>query len=247
MGVPQNAVGWQEPHTGNAYVGIWLSDFTNNEYREYIQCQLFSPLETQQQYEISYYISRADSSTKACANVGVFLSETPIYSDNNLNLPYIPQVVSDPNTVIMDALNWTYIIDTITAVGGETYLTLGVFSNNTNTNWTNVSGGWMSEAYYYIDDVSVTKATTISVDKTHELTKSLVSIYPNPCNRTAEISSSEIIRKYSVFSSSGQLLNKSNVDGKRCILDVSEYAHGVYFVIIETFDTLIVRKLLINS
>ena len=110
-GVPQNVLGWEYPKTGSGYVGTWGHSFIGTNYREYIQCQLLSPLEEDKQYEVSFWVSRADSSTFACNNIGAFLSSTPVFLADNTNLPYTPQVVSE--AIITDAINWIQIIDTI--------------------------------------------------------------------------------------------------------------------------------------
>jgi hypothetical protein len=78
-GVPQNVVGWQYAKNGNAYVGTYGSDFSGSNYREYIQCQLLSPFETGKKYEVSFWVSRADSSTFACNNIGAYLSSTSVF------------------------------------------------------------------------------------------------------------------------------------------------------------------------
>jgi gliding motility-associated-like protein len=156
--VPKNAWGYQYSRTGLSHVGVLASSFdTENEYREYIQCQLKSPLIVGKKYRVSFNVSRADSSTKACDNIGAYFSTTVISSTDNIYLPYTPQVISPLNNPIVDPTGWEEISGTYIAIGGEQYLTIGIFTNNTNTNWTLVSGGIIQEAYYYIDDVCVSE------------------------------------------------------------------------------------------
>lgn len=242
LGIPQNVFGWQQPYSGNGYVGVWLSDFTKNEYREYIQCVLLSPLEPLEQYEISFYVSRADSSTKACSNIGLYLSETVVSSESNESLPYTPQVVNSLNSIISDAMSWTHVIDTIVANGGERYVTLGVFTDNANTNWVSTSGGWMSEAYYYIDDVSVKKVNNVEIEEFTKLENGTVSIRVNP-NEKVEVNSSELITEYSLYDLSGQLLKYSKISSKEFQIDMYGFMTGVYFLMLDNSNSRTVCKL----
>src|SRR5690242_7252117 len=45
--VPQNALGFQEPYTGNGYIGVW-GYLTN--YREYVTCELINLLSINTKY-----------------------------------------------------------------------------------------------------------------------------------------------------------------------------------------------------
>lgn len=159
--VPQNSWGYQNAHSGSGYAGFNTSDFEpgSTNAREYIQCKLTSELEKNELYEVSFYVSRADSSRRACDNIGLYLSENQIGSLDNLVLHYHPQVVSENNVPIENDTSWIRIIDTIEAIGGEKFITIGVFTTNSNTNWLNVDGSnsWTFESYYFIDDVSVQK------------------------------------------------------------------------------------------
>lgn len=164
-GVPQNSWGYQSAHSGNAYVGFHTSDFeqSSTNAREYVQCKLISTLEKDELYEVSFYVSRADSCRRACNNIGMYISENGISSWDNLNLSYTPQVIIEPNIPIINDTTWLKITDTIKAIGGEGYITIGVFSDNSNTNWVNVTGSnnWSFESHYYVDDVSIVKLYSI--------------------------------------------------------------------------------------
>lgn len=242
-GVPQNGFGWQNARTGNAYLGGHTSDFSATDYREYVQCQLDSILQAGELYEVSFYVSRTDSSTKACDNIGVYLSSTAITSSSNQNLPVVPQVVSPPNNPVIDAIGWVQIIDTITAIGGEQFLTLGVFTNNANTNWIPVSGGWEDEAHYYYDDVSVVHVFSNSID---EFEKTNLTIYPNPSNGIYNVTSNKLIQEYFIFSSVGNLIINKQQNTKDLKINISEFAHGIYYINLKINNNIIRKKLIIN-
>jgi hypothetical protein len=245
LGVPQNIVGWQIPRTGNAYAGTFGAASPPNNAREYLQCQLLTPLEGGEKYEISFWVSRADSSTIACDNLGAYLSATEVSGSFNENLPFIPQVISFYNSPIVEAISWVQIIDTITAVGGEYYLTLGVFTDVYNTNCTTAIGGWSSDFYYYFDDVSVIKTAEVGLT---ELIETDISIFPNPTAGNIIISSNEPIESYTIFSSLGQIVIKEEISINTYLqnIDLSLYSTGVYFIIINTSKSAIRKKFIIN-
>jgi hypothetical protein len=249
LGVPQNILGWQTARTGNAYAGWHASNFSGSNGREYMQCQLIQPLEAGEKYEVSFWVSRADSANKACDNIGAYFSTMPISATNAFNLPYSPQVVSEANSPVTDAINWVQVIDTFTAVGGEQYLTIGVFTDDMNTNWVPVSGGWVDEPYYYIDDVSVVKVISNSVGEVPEVdetSQNKISIFPNPSTGEFWISSKEKIKSYTVFSALGQSIKNSTVNSAKFQISLDNYSSGVYYIIIETNSFLTTQKIIIN-
>lgn len=231
--IPQNDFGWQWPRTGEAYCGFHQSDFDFSEGREYIQCELDETLENDIRYLVEFFVSRADSSTKANDNIGALFSRDAIDGIDIYPLPYQPQIVSVDYEPIIDDIGWVRISDTLTGTGVERYLTIGVFTDNASTNWILVDGGWEEEAHYFIDDVSVSK---LSVDI------SMPNVFtPNEdgLNDLFSISlsgySSGQLRVYNrwgrlVFSSSGAILEW---DGTICGLDADS---GVYFAIVELVD-----------
>lgn len=156
-GVPQNGFGYQFARTGFAYAGFLTSDLSpkSTEYREYIQCKLLQKLESGKRYTISFYVSFADSSQKACDNIGAYISNNAISSIDNLRINVIPQIVSTHRHPIDNSIEWTEISGTYNADGGEEYLTIGVFSNNSNTSYIETNRGWSEEPYYYVDDVAI--------------------------------------------------------------------------------------------
>jgi hypothetical protein len=244
-GAPQNGFGNQLARTGDGYVGVHLSDLakTSTDYREYIQCELLEPLESGELYAISFFVSRTDSSVKACDNLGAYLSSGPLLSSDNLYLPVVPQVVSPPNEPIISSTEWIEIHDTIVADGGEQFLSIGVFTNNENTNWVGVEGGWELEPHYYIDDVSVYH---VLIDEVPGSKISGLNIYPNPSDNIVHLKSEQIITGYIVYNSLGLEILREEVNSKHNELDFSNYPRGVYFIQLRIGEMLFQRKLQIN-
>lgn len=238
-GVPQNAFGWQYPRTGDAYVGGHTSDFGGNNGREYIQCQLISPMVQGEKYEVIFFVSRTDSSTKACDNIGAYFSTNAISSSNTLNFNVVPQVVSAPQSPIKNDTGWVQIIDTITAFDNYQYLTIGVFTDDANTNWIPVQGGWEDEAHYYYDDISVKQIASSSIDENFNIQ---LSVFPNPSDGLVNVSCSENFYGCIVYSMFGKTVYSiESLKTKQHQILVQNCSEGIYFVDI-LFDNRIIRK-----
>lgn len=55
--VPNNPLGFQYAQDGTAYAGLITYSRNGLNYREYISCELTSPLQINKKYQITYYIS----------------------------------------------------------------------------------------------------------------------------------------------------------------------------------------------
>lgn len=175
--VPNNFGGSQSPRTGNAYAGIYASmDFSNPflEYREYMQVTLDSLLVAGGKYTFTMYLSLGDKSNYASNKMGAYISQTRPTSNTDTYLNVEPQILT--TTYITDKTNWVRVTGEYTAVGGEKYITIGVFEPAATHTRISVSGGdpgtsYEGVSYYYIDDVI--------------LTRSICDITPNPLTDTA--------------------------------------------------------------
>ncbi len=154
--VPNNSnQGYQLPKTGNAFAGFYT--YLGGETREYLEIELFDSLKANQTYFVEFSISRAEHYRLASDRIGAYFSDTLITQISGVAFPYIPQIENPSGNIIYDTLNWVPINGTFNANGGEKYLTIGNFRNNSNTQYdsvftTAVTSNW---AYYYIDDISV--------------------------------------------------------------------------------------------
>ncbi len=157
--VPNNQQGYQVPHSGVAYAGFILKDL--NTYREYIETPLIFPLMPLKTYEISFYVSLAESSKLAIDKIGAYLSNGsvgPVSNSSPLN--FVPQVSNLAGNHVTNKNGWTLITGTFTPASGSNYthLVIGNFGNTATT--VPVTGGNTNYAYYYIDDVSVCEIDT---------------------------------------------------------------------------------------
>lgn len=179
--VPQNTFGYQaafddpgNPNdTQNAYAGIIYSPSSTNTAtdtrREYIEVSFSSPLQKDQLYEVSFYVSLADGSSYALTDLGAYITTGTIISGAITSLGVQPQI-HDNTQFFTDKVNWVQVTGTYKAIGGEDHLVIGYFrpTLQANTDYTMVPiaaadtscyaknlPSYTQFAYYYIDNVSV--------------------------------------------------------------------------------------------
>lgn len=208
MGVPTNITGFQPARTGNGYAGLicFYNPITPVTYREYIETELVSPLMPGANYYFEMYVNLANTSDYAIEDFGVYFSDTLIDGlHTHLPLPYLPQI-SNMNGVISDTTNWILISGNFQATGGERYMIIGNFNDDSNTNVVQVSANVSERAYYYIDDVSLTLLTTL--EETYNLNN--IKIYPSPFINVinAKASNNEILDIFIYDISSRILLHR---------------------------------------
>jgi len=86
---------------------------------------------------------------------GAYFSPTMVSDMSTIvNLPYQLQIESPAGVPISDEINWVKISGTYTAIGNETFITIGNFHPTSQTTSDSLGGSW-HWAYYFIDDVSV--------------------------------------------------------------------------------------------
>ena len=162
LDVPLNWYGFQNARTGNAYAGFGaMYDGATYTSREYLEVKLLEPLKKGYRYEVEYYISFADSAIYAIDAIGAFLGDSLVKFEVNYYglLNAIPQISNPKGNIQKDKLNWVRIGGVLKAEGGEQFLTIGNFlptNENTIDTLQNFILPGSIQAYYYIDDVSVT-------------------------------------------------------------------------------------------
>lgn len=174
--VPYNYMGYQQAHSGVAYAGLVLWNSGNG--REYIATPLTNPLVTNVCYHFEMYVNLGNSCRFATDALGVYFSPVNIWVNGNSYLPLVPQI-NNSTGMLSDTLGWTLIADNYLAAGGENYIVIGDFKNDSNTAVAIVDSTQTLNlfSYIFIDDVSLTSCTT----GINELTATdEIKIYPNP-------------------------------------------------------------------
>jgi gliding motility-associated-like protein len=167
-----NAVGYEQPHSGNFMAGIITYGAgmgLPHQYREGFEVQLTSPLVVGQEYYAEMYVSLADNSFFASNNIGLYFSETfvPFDINNTGPLYFEPQV---KGTSIVDEMNgWVKISGTFVADTPAEYLLIDNFTDDSLTDVFHLTGEPdYGKAYYFIDDILV-KPTCLSVGSDHTI------------------------------------------------------------------------------
>lgn len=159
VGVPLNFAGESQPKTGDAYMGAILSG-TDDGYREYIQGSLTEPLVAGELYCITYAYKLASYSKFVVDQVSMYLSETEVRNDLNVNLPYKPQINNQSGLFLDNIDEWEEKCTVFKAAGGEQYFILGNFMSYDNTNYVATDKNMKNlrdkeYAYYYFDDIVI--------------------------------------------------------------------------------------------
>jgi gliding motility-associated-like protein len=184
--VPSNNCGYQEPHSGNAYTGVFMyfHDPPESDYREYIEAKLLAPLIAGHQYTVSFYVSITEGynpgniepynkGVVSVDKIGAYLSNIMIDSTApglNGHISLTPSIESAPGWCITDTGNWTKITGVYTAHGGEQWITLGRFEDGLPETFVVLTNpqdtATYAYCYMYLDDVCVTDMTGQSHDTT---------------------------------------------------------------------------------
>lgn len=158
-GMPSNCWGWQNAQTGSSYAGIvaWAKPSSlQNNIREYAQIQLSDSLKTGQPYCVSFYVSLADSlADYATSRLGAFLSQNSVNNTSQFLIPATPQILNPFGNFMIDKVSWTEIKGIYSSMGGEKYVTIGNFYDDTNTDTLFISQRFSDRSYYFLEDVSV--------------------------------------------------------------------------------------------
>jgi hypothetical protein len=251
VGVPLNDGGSQGANSGMAYAGIGCYVDYSPNFRDYIQVPLSDSLITNRKYLVSFYVSIADSSFYSVKTIGALLSNTAVSSTSSQVLPYSPQIENSITVNLNDTSLWYLISDTITALGGEKYITIGNFQDYSSSgiDTANSSSSAMM-AYYFVDDVSIVDIT-VGINEDPFL-HGRCKLFPNP-------SEGQVKFKYDLPANSegklmicdiqGRQLSIFNLEGREeLVINTSELQNGIYFyyVLINNFiaggDKLIIHN-----
>lgn len=183
--VPVNDIGFQYPHSGNAYGGLCGYASINKEFAEYMAVRLVKPLEKGKTYHLRMYISLADMSFYYGSKLGVVFikyKSTDAFGQpvKNYKRPMLSSYTESIKgkvdiefdlTTFTDTVEWKMVEADFKALGDEEYMVFGSFGIPASTGRfpaKNKETGEMAKrkpyAYYYVDDVSLTEPVIANVD-----------------------------------------------------------------------------------
>lgn len=179
--IPENQAGYQWPNNGQAYTGF-IAYSINKEFsptgkvREYIQSQLASAMEPDALYCATFYCSigyydafniiSTDDLAMAITHQPPRNKNTAPYLDPNTDasIQLTPQIIKKGQFHI-DTAAWYPVKGLFRATGGEQWITIGVFVDQGEADTLILRKALKptlegyTEAYYYIDDVSIIKVS----------------------------------------------------------------------------------------
>lgn len=229
-GVPVNQFGEQLAHTGNAYVGFAVSNNENGGYREYLQCMLTNPLIHGEEYIIEFSLSLADAAMMACDRFGVFLSEESITMPmSNAPLEVSPQYETPISLPLTDVNNWQTFRDTLTANGGEFFLTIGIFPFDDGLTMYKTQGDLYCCPYYFLDDVLLERLETVNIGESRKDIELITNLIDSA---VLTIIVNEEVGPIEIYSQLGQLvLQVPSIPMGVSDLDVSGLSAGAYILL----------------
>ncbi|MGI9548340.1 MAG: OmpA family protein [Flavobacteriaceae bacterium] len=163
MGTPENFNGKQAAQSGTSYAGFYL--YAPEDYREYVQTRLSRTLKKNQEYLLTFYISRAERSDFAIQEVGILLGDRELDVDTKKTLTkkhWFASEIRDYNYLEIKTQNfweqtrqWVKLETKFKAKGTEQYIIVGNFKPNARTRVHQTTRGAKKGAYYYIDNFSL--------------------------------------------------------------------------------------------
>ena len=165
-GVPENFAGYMYPYDGGAYAGIILREMFDDSLkvykgvsREYLQTKLTEPLKKNTLYCVKFYYVNAKKSMYSVDALGITLTVDQIKSKNADRILQRPQITNRPGHIMDNMDDWTEFCGYYRARGGENYLTIGNFWDNSTTQYVTNKNEYSDSAFFYayylIDNVSV--------------------------------------------------------------------------------------------
>jgi outer membrane protein OmpA-like peptidoglycan-associated protein len=166
VSTPLNIYGKEYAKEGGNYAGIigYLPKGKSTfKSRSYVMTKLEAPMKKGMNYCVKFNISLAEASKYACNNIGAKLSKKPFGTDSKVPIIEDASLLhfSNDRKIFNARFDWTEICGTVTAKGGEKYITIGNFDSNQNIRSERmkkdpkIKTSQIMAAYYYVDDISV--------------------------------------------------------------------------------------------
>ncbi len=241
FGVPSNAIGYQFAATGNAYADLWTYSPTFL-YRELIGISLTSPMIIGRTYYVAFKCSPGTLNGYSLQTNKLGLRFSTVAYDS-INTPPINNFAHIyTNSIISDTTNWTTISGYVTADSAYSFLAIGNFFDDANTDTLSLCNGCSNFGVYYIDDVEVSDTTT-SINKINK--EDEISVFYK--DDAIYFISNNNIENIQLVNIVGQTISSTKeVNSNRTEIPTKEISKGVYIAIIQSKNNYKTIKLLIN-
>jgi len=220
---------YMPPKQGLRMAGFyfWDGPFGGSE-REYIATELSQPLTPGTNYEVGLWYVRNRAFQAAVDHVGIWLGYDSLFMPTFDRLNVIPQLkLRDPlSEYLTESHEWTQLVDTLTAQGGERWLVIGNFDSQDSLHGILAEPeALFSNCYYYIDNVMVRSLTGTSVPEI-----GMPSVNWNSGGLQVRWSGTRGPLQVDVFSAGGCLVHRANVplEADQAELAMVPLAKGLY-------------------
>jgi len=154
---PPNLPGYRQScYENNNMAGIYILDAAYPYYREYIQCELLTVLQSGKKYELRFWVNAAEN-YNVSSTIGAYFSSIQVGNITSYDyLPYVPQIENPDSNFITDTLGWQLISGQFYAQGGEKYLTIGNFRDSASMVMSATYGDSLyASIYFHIDGIEL--------------------------------------------------------------------------------------------
>lgn len=247
-----NSMGYQEPRTGEGYLGIVTYSKNLPNYSEYAGVNLIEPMEVGTSYYVSFHAAmafRPNGGRFATDKLG-FLLMTENYLNLDGKAPKHNFSHYYSNVVLTDTTNWTRMEATIVADSAYSMIVFGCFFDDDQIEVLLPYGDFTSGvAYYYLDDFCVSQDSTRceTVLGIEEPISPEIVVFPNPANDQFNIQSNESLVSLSIFDSSGRQVLSRSLNGALQVFQPIQLSAGIYFLSIETKKGNVQKRLVVTK
>ena len=232
--VPANLFGYQTARTGDNYLAVGYYG-SGIQFYDYISVELTEPLQKDSVYDVSFWLSHADSVSYASDNFGLYFSDTAYRCSGNCEqfvntgkFNFTPHVRQTQGEFITNQWGWEQVYGQYIAAGDERYIIIGVFENwNTNQLQNLGPRKWGNRVVYYLDDVTVAKASASFPTTIKEVGEQDIQVYPNPTSEVLLVKGLPLGTEYRIYSIDGQELIVDLLDD---FIEVKDLDAGTYIV-----------------
>jgi hypothetical protein len=188
VNLPNTLVSSLNAYAGQAIMGFsaWSGGSSSPNYREYVSVRLTLPLDTGQQYLVSFFFSNGSTNIRfggyGVNSLGVFFSKTPPVQAAGEPVPVSPQFEANE---LLYSNDWQEVSFSFIADDAFEYMSIGNFRDSTNTLVQQFEDYEIKPiAYYYIDEVCVVKEgddCSIATEVTNlSSEQGAIQLFPNP-------------------------------------------------------------------
>lgn len=248
-----NSLGFQEPRTGEGYLGLLTFSKSTPNVREYLGVELSIPLSIGQVYYLTFYVSRAhqlNTLNAATNNIGaLFLIENDLNPEEQGPTPNF--ATFNEIEIVEDTINWVEMSYQFIADEAYQFLAFGNFFDDDLTDTLRIGGEPTGEItpYYYFDDFCLTTSPNGCdfTNSTQDRKSVVLSIYPNPCANKLHVKQDVPIEKLEIYSPTGVLLEKRIFKGNyRAELSI-DLPGGLYFLTVYSKQRKITKRFVVEK